>query len=395
MGLGEDHRFGGGRRCCSDLFRKWRVLGALVVLVFGGLGTGKAVAGGPGTFPYFMAPLLLGEISLPQAGKIYEQDHFGYCGVYALASFLELWGKSQGKSGVEIDPSYIAFAYNRLASSGNDGSYLLWTVAAVQLYGAVPLGALAKVATVAWPISDWRDRHTKLIDPQSLDDLLYSKFHHHSQPAEFDPHTYRTQQIEIDFRWFKVYESMHRENFKRKSAAVSEGEAPAQYRYGSYTETRQILETWMRKIGLDTEYYPKKAETLYSLIVKQLYWRRPVLLSINPTLAVKRFSFYDVLGGGDLVEKGEGEDAAHAMTAVAHCDRTASESRDPLCQTFAKEMESREIKECIVLQNSWGIDANQKGYVCLSKNASLRMLRQAYLLSSLDKKQRQAFSAAR
>src|SRR5690606_16390398 len=79
------------------------------------------------------------EASAPLASEIKDQGETPYCGLYAMASLLELWGKAGRPSSAfpAVDASYLAVGYNRMVSGGSGGTSPIWLQATTQIFGAV------------------------------------------------------------------------------------------------------------------------------------------------------------------------------------------------------------------------------------------------------------------
>lgn len=112
-------------------------------------------------------------------------------------------------------------------------------------------------------------------------------------------------------------------------------------------------------------------------VVEQLQKREPVLIGIDLSYLKKPFETYTVVGKRNLNQERIVDVPLHALVAVGVCDRHPTE--DWLCARFTRDLVTSHIRECVVLQNSWGKSAHNGGYVCLSKGALQKMLVEAVL----------------
>ena len=323
------------------------------------------------------------ESSVPVASEIKDQGRTPYCGLYAMATFLELWGKGGRPSYANpaIDTSYIAVGYNRMVSGGSGGTSPIWLAATTQIFGAVPKGAtLHTDAKIKWPLPKWHFLHWKLMDPRLTDPILKGKWSHPTTgEAKYSGRDYLTRVLRMDFTQMVMIHTTWEEKF----AAVdnpSEATAPPEYRAKSVAATAEVMGKIGQKIGIPMGYVPLPALSVYRSVRRHLTSRRPAYLSLTVGLTKESFAKHVVVAKEHLVPKHGGKDWMHAVVAVAHCDTI--ETRDPICRQFAPYMQRAKIKECIAIQNSWGEKAHAHGYTCLDPVAFARSVKGALVLKT-------------
>lgn len=335
-----------------------------------GLGGERRAHAGGFDLQFLVSLSLLGEVSLQPTQNISSQAQYPFCGIFAMSSFLELWGgQRQGVRPVPVDPAYLAVGYNREVGSGSEGTRMKWLSYIVAKYGAIPQGArfAEKVEVATWPLPNWRDNHNKLLEATAADEVLSRKYIHEEMKAPFTGADYLEEEIRVDFRRFRTFWTNHRETY-RKSDEV---EVPAVYRQAEKKSREESMDAALKKWGIDASEPEVSPGRLFDLTVAQLEEHHPVLVSLNPDLVLERFGSYRLIGEGDLSPTGKGLYSTHAVVAVGHCDDL--KSKDPLCSRFTAAMAKQSIPECLVLQNSWGEHSHEKGYVCISRRAMARM----------------------
>jgi hypothetical protein len=301
-----------------------------------------------------------------------------------MGSFLELWGNAEHPKDEALptmETAFAAYAYNRIVGSGMAGGYPSWIFYAVHQYGMVPKGAARYNPPEIHRLSgQWVTEHAGLIDEKPLEELLTSRFVHHSSQRPFSPKDYLARQIHIDMRDF----SFHANNYPEKFIPSENNEAKYPYRVADAAARKTALNKAMTAAGIATEYQNESPARLYSLVKEQIYDHHPVYAAIRTGVVRGYLGNYHVVSANDLVAEGKATSGGHAVVAVAHCDKL--ETKDPLCSTFARGMRERNVPECIVFQNSWGESSNAKGYLCVSERALKRVLLAAVIKKSIAAK---------
>jgi hypothetical protein len=316
------------------------------------------------------------ETSLEPTEEIRDQGDTAYCLLYAMSSFLELWGDTEPgalRRLPSLSPAYLALAYNYEAGNGTLGTVPEWLRAIVEKHGVIPKSAEPADEEVPWPVTDWQARHRHLIPMDFLKPVLEARYLSDSEPLPFTGKEYLQRNVGTGLASLRFVQSSYSEGETLEDDEPSEVE----YRKGSQALASRHVDSIAREQGVDARVSSVAPDELYKRSKRQLYDGRPVLWSIDVGLTKARFRYYQVVGGGDLVEPGEGIPDYHSVVAVAHCDQW--ESDDPICARFTRRMASRGIDECIVIQNSWGESANARGYACLSRKALRRLLLDAFL----------------
>ncbi len=320
---------------------------------------------------------------LRETRGVHDQTHYPFCGLFAMSSFLELWGKQSNdeprmSSVPPIDPAYLAVAYNREVGSGSHGSRALWLNYVVSKYGAIPQGSRSfHENRVLWPVPAWRDKHMGLFDVDVADSILDEDFLHKSSRSSFTGVSYLDNVIRINFHDFEPL----RNTYSEKTKVVPSQEAPAKLRMDSGADLEKAMESRLKDAGFSTTFAKTEPHLIYELILDQLDQSRPVQLALNPGLVRGAFRNYRLIGTEQLLPEGEGTDESHAMVAVGYCDGKIPRSQ--MCSQFDHLMQINDVNECVVIQNSWGSDANSKGYLCVSRLALGRMIQTTSILSGL------------
>lgn len=312
------------------------------------------------------------EVSLPSAEEIKDQGKYPYCGIYAMSSYLELWAKGGRPSAAfpSVDPAFVAMGYNRLVANGDAGTNAFFLSVTTQMFGAIPAGSLpSDSSSKVWPLGDWRESHRAFMKVDALDLILKAKYAHRSASEPFNGNEYLSNYTRINFRSLVHVFSNYQEKLKKDNDPGND--MKPQWRDGDFAKAAVTMEALAKKLEMNTQFLQGPPSAVYKVAVAQLYRRRPVYLGFNVGLTMERFRNYRVIAGRDLVEPGEGKMASHAVVLVAHCDQ--KESNDHICKMFAPYMTQRKVTECVVVQNSWGADVHDKGYVCLSPEAFNRM----------------------
>ncbi len=334
-------------------------------------------------FPTFDLPQTW-EASTPPAAEMKDQKRFPYCGLFAMATFLEIWGDTtRAHVFPPIDESYLSLGYNRVVGSPKMGTSLTWLSLTTQIFGALPKGAKFRGTGSAWPIENWRQENTRLISTKITDPLLTGKYVWGRNTQEFTGPQFLSDYLHIDMRNFYVLHTDFEEGVKGDTSPNEEQAVAAPLRLGSLEATAKSMQAIALKMGGDTRMAVTKPEVLYKATKLQLYARRPVYMGINAGLTKDKFRKYGVLTSADLVPVGTGFNGAHAVVAVAHCDKTNSVDR--ICQRFGPYMKQRNVDECIAVQNSWGTAVNDKGFFCLAPDAWRRVTQAVFIEKNLVK----------
>jgi hypothetical protein len=223
----------------------------------------------------------------------------------------------------------------------------------------------------------WQEFHSALMDQAHIRELLRSSYRHPNVKRDFHPLEYLAY-LKLDFTRFQMIANKDYDRFEKTSTeSVPESEL---FRDGTRAATRKRVHLEMKEQGIRHTSIEYPYETFYRSVRTQLYEGRPVLTVINTSLVrggKARFAEAHVIAAQALVPVGEGEKSLHALVAIGHCDTW--ETRDPLCRRFAALMREMGVRECIVLQNSWGRNNHSDGYFCLSEEAARRLLTHAWV----------------
>lgn len=318
------------------------------------------------------------EISVPRAYEITDQEKYPYCALYAMSTFVELWDKAYRTEKLPgVDSAFLAMAHNAEISSGMQGHDTFHVLYTVARWGAIPKGATTLTDQAAWPLADWREAHKTLIPMETLRPILSESYVVPDVSGRFTGKQYLKEKLNFDPSRFAVYKSSHTEE-RRASTEESE---PVHYRLGTEADADAAVKRRAEAIGLRNDGTTEDPDLLYTLLVANLYQKRPALLSLYTSLTVERFWKYVVIGKSDLVAEGQGKNSSHIAAVVAHCHRT--DSVQPVCKLFNAAMKQRNVADCVVLQNSWGGESHSAGYVCLSRRALQRMMKAVVLPKSL------------
>lgn len=314
------------------------------------------------------------EASLEHPTKIDFQGIYGYCVYYAMANFFELWANQvNGKKTPALSAAFLAMTNNFEWNAGQE-QYLGWAWVSAAKNGVIPMGATDVERNLVWPGPDWEVDQLQL---QSLPDLhqrLTGKYVHPHITNKFTGSSYLKHVVKIDMTDVRFLTTNHFELTPR-----GEGNVAKTYRYGSFEATQDRYLRVAKHMGIDVEFKIVDPEVLYEAIKIQIYQKRPALVTIMPGITKMPLDSHDIVGRSSLVLPGEAKPGHHLLTAVGHCDNWQSE--DPLCQQFAARMEEKGMRECLVFENSWGLWAHKNGYLCISKIASRRILREAAVMS--------------
>jgi hypothetical protein len=353
-----------------------RLLGAIVLFVSMSFSARADVLNGFELFPILETQTW--EASAPVAAEIKNQKRFPYCGLFAMSTFLEIWGDSTrtGYLFPPIDESYLSLAYNRVVGSPGMGTSPTWLSMTTQIFGAVPKGAKFE-GSAAWPIANWRKENMRLIPTNVSDPFLTGKYVFGRQRQEFTGQSFLHDVVRIDLRNFIALHTSFEEPTVGRTAPDDEEAVNPQLRLKDMETTAKNMQLLAQKMGTDTRMAVVPPEVLYKATVAQLSTRHPVYLAINAALTKDKFRTYGVITDAQLSPIGQGHDGPHAVVAVAHCDK--NNSSDKICQRFNRYMATKAVTECIAVQNSWGADVHEKGYFCLAPDAWKRVA-QAILL---------------
>ncbi len=325
----------------------------------------------------------ISDAGLPPTRGISAQANYPFCGIYAMSSFLELWGNTSGNHYkiAPIDPGFIALAYNREVSSGSNGTKPLWLNYVVWKYGAVPQNSRAiHDNVVSWPITGWEEKHLGLFPAGFADAALAENFLNDTVRGEFTGGTFLQHVVKIDLKAFDWLSSTHTEKLKE----VVSSDAPPTLRAKNKEDLQESMTKRLQVSGLPISTMAKEPNEIYELIKSQLDSKRPLLLSINPGLVRGNFGSQRVIGTDQLLPEGEGLDEAHAMVVVGYCDGKGPHAE--ACVSFEDLMKHNSVQECLIVQNSWGEHSNAKGYLCISRKAMSRMMISTSILHDIVKK---------
>ncbi len=325
------------------------------------------------------------EASTPIASEVKNQKRFPYCGLFAMATFLEIWGDATrtGYLFPPIDESYLSLAYNRVVGSPAMGTSPTWLTVTTAIFGAIPKGSKIEVANTQWPILNWRKENMKLVDTKVSDPMLTAKYVFGRQRQEFTGPSFLKEVVRIDMRNFIGIHTDYEEQTTRNAPPNDEEPVDVRLRLGDVESTAKNMQLLAQKMGTDTRMGVVKPDVLYKATIAQLSSRHPVYLAINAALTKDKFHKYGVITDSDLSPVGQGANGPHAVVAVAHCDK--NNSVDKICARFNRYMDQRAVSECIAVQNSWGPDSNEKGYFCLAPDAWKRVAQSILLDKTLIK----------
>lgn len=304
---------------------------------------------------------------------IRSQGAYPYCGLYSMATFLDLWASTTRPADRQlppVDPAFLAFVYNAEIGSGSCGTINLWLQNGILKYGLVPEGATFVSGGERWRLSQrWRDFHGGLIDQGAVQEVLRARYHHPGLTREFFPLEYLAA-MQIDFRELKLLVTSLREPYR----PIASDNPQPRYRDTTEEATSDRVTRELAAAGVDPEGTRVAPEDLFDSTLLQMYRGRPVMATVNVGLLSRHLQNYTLVTGPTLVPPGEGTYLSHAVVAVAHCNHY--DTRHPLCRRFIELMKQANVKEVIVFQNSWGADAHGigKGYFALSRAACERML---------------------
>jgi len=327
---------------------------------------------------FFLLPALFGEIHVGSTQVIKDQGQWPYCTLYAAASLLEMWGNAKHpnrKKLPNLSTAFLALGYNgEYSDSGNgtEESVLFYTM---KKHGIIPAYAWEDTRfsdTTAYLKNGWNQGHSKLIPTDEVVELLKQKYRDGVSEEGVTGREYFASHIGVDLAQLDVTYSQRTETFSQADAYSSE---PTGYRINDYVKRREALNS-----ALTAEGFPLNGETaapdkLYRKISAQLNRSEPVLLSINVHLVEGNFSTFDLITNGDLLKENTSKAGYHSVVAVGICDET--KTRIPFCRPFVRQFKDRNVDECLMVQNSWGSDANHRGVFCLSPQAAQRMINSA------------------
>ncbi len=316
------------------------------------------------------------EVTLPPADEISSQGSYGYCGLYAMTSFLELYAKSQhpDKHVHQLDPAYLATAYNSEIGSGTGGTNTDDLMYLTQKYGTLPMGAKPSGdVAFQWPMKDWAEAHSTLMPHKEVTGILDADYHHEKYSGHFTGKQFFDDNIGIKFNEWSGYFSSYKEKCE-----PSDNDDKRYFRGKDYDEVKKATIDQREKLGMKFEEYKDDPELLYTLLIAQLYTKVPALISIRTGL-IKNFGSQVLLTADNLKDFEKGGCGTHIGVAVGHCHK--KNSATGLCQRFEKALtEQKAPTDCIVFQNSWGTHSNEKGYVCLTKSALKRVMKAVFML---------------
>jgi hypothetical protein len=319
-------------------------------------------------------PCFAYDINLAASTSIKNQGPYPYCGLYAFTAFLELWSSREGVDNKfeELDPAFLAMAYNAEVGDGNNGTTSSYLLSLVQKYGVVPVGAaFRRNSKFEWPLSDWRESHKKLMDVHELNERLNGSYWLDGEwrsAAE-----YFKRHIGKGFTSLLKVNSRYSEPLKQE---------PSDGTVSLLRSSPEVVEKRMNAMangsGFSEAVYHRSPGAIFTMSVVQLFDGYPVLYSANSSMVSgDAFGQSTVIDSSDLVAPGNATNSSHALVGVAYCDTNVSNTE--FCSPFSAQMQKRNLDECIVFQNSWGTSRNDKGYVCVSRDAFARMIRSAYL----------------
>lgn len=323
-----------------------------------------------------MAP---GETSLGRTREVLDQGNTYFCGLYAAAAFLELWGNSQLPGSAPrpvLSAAFLGIGYNRLVGSGSNGVSTPWLLASIRRYGIIPRGS-ARASDGSFLPADWVKLHDGLIPGDRADELLTARYTSESESSAFTGTSYYDARIGLDVSQLNFYYAPAQETFRK----APDDDEVYPYRISDAVQRAASMRAELQRLGMATWWTETSADRLYRLVKAQLYAGRPVMVSIRAGIPAGGLRRHAVVGNSDLKEPGTATVGAHAVVAVGHCDKW--DTRDDLCRVFAPAMKDKNVDECLVLQNSWGEDVNARGYFCVSRLASRRVLSQAAIQSGV------------
>lgn len=360
----------------------FRLLGTALCLFGLSLPARADVVNGFELFPF--AGQSTWEVSTAVTVEMKDQGKFPYCGLYAMSSFLEIWGDTTHTGYVfpSIDESYISLGYDRVVGSPGGGTHPMWLHIATHIFGAVPKAARLKTAGT-WPVASWATDHLKLVDTKVADSVLTGKFTYGNSTKEFTGRNFLTDVVRIDLTQFYGLFTNYKEKLQKPTSPNTEESVPSPLRMGTFQATANNMQMIAQKVGGDTRMASVAPDKLWAAAKLQLYSRRPVYLAINAGLTKDKFRKYGVITESSLVPEGQGLSGPHAVVAVAHCDKTNSVDR--ICQRFGPYMKQMQVDECIAVQNSWGTAVNDRGYFCVAPDAWKRVAQAVLIEKSLIK----------
>lgn len=320
----------------------------------------------------FMA---LGEVHVGNTNFISNQGNYPYCSLYSVANFLEISANSahpRRRYLKSIEPGYLALAFNLEHAPSLSGTSVEWLLYSVWKHGVV--------SREAWNLSQfpegteylkngWMEAHRSLIDAKNLRLVLNSQFHDPDFRVPVTGRDYFQKSVGISLSRLQMYYSTHKEKYI-ESRTPEVDTTP--YRFNDEKTRKEHKKKVFEDAGFAVNSPDLEEGKLYEQTKGQLEKGRPVLITLNPSLVNGLFSNYDLVTNGDLYEVNHGYYSSHSLLAVGVCD--SKKSRLPICKDFADQFKERKIEECLLLQNSWGPLAHDKGFACLSRNAALRMV---------------------
>jgi hypothetical protein len=297
-----------------------------------------------------------------------------------MSTFLEHWGNAErGARRLAVptlDPAYLALAYNYEVGSGGGGTVATWLDYVVDKYGVVPEKSYPAAGnTFRWPERDWTSKHSALVDSKAAAVILEGSFANDNITIDFTGRRFLEDVVQIRLKDFTWFNSSYQEKF---AGAAELPDKPPVFRNVRGESINDTMDRKLAKAGYDNRQSNRSPGEMYAAIKRQLDTEHPVLLSIIPGLINRPLSQYRVVEAREaLVDVGKGQDGLHSVVAVGYCDHR--EPVAPICEAFEPELKLRDVEECLVIQNSWGPAAHEKGYFCLAGNAASRVIYRALI----------------
>lgn len=324
-----------------------------------------------------LTSLLISDVSVNRTSSIRDQGNYPYCTLHAFVAFLEMWANSRDRAWTvgHLEPAYLAMAYNKELANGA-GTSIEWLLYSTLRHGAIPTSAWNETIKKApWARAlgnDWQAAHRSLIDSAVLDQILAQEFEDPDTKLKYTGSSFLANWIRIDLKKFRTVSSTYEESIIQ---TPTDNFGTENYRKDGEVPRWQLRDTLFKEAGMEVDQKSVSPEKLYDWLKIHLYYKEPILVSLNVGIVNGYFGQHRVVSLHELKPVGEGRWGPHTALAVGHCDNWTP--KEPLCKPFAQQMKERNVPECIVIQNSWGPSAHDKGYVCVSKLALDRIMSNA------------------
>jgi len=310
--------------------------------------------------------------SLAPAPAIYDQGDYPYCVAYSVTTLLEHWGKSNHPEQTlpPLDYSFLAAGHNYEVGGGGEGMHSDHVHYVAAKYGVIPQGSVLEGDPIPnWGPKNWQNTNLSLVDKTTLERILNGVYRHPSVDKPFTAKEYYRDHIGLDFGDLEYFCSDHIEKYQASPA--SSAKSPAPLRAPTAAAINKVMEMKTSALGWQSGCQRKDPNYLYDRVVGQIDRGFPAGLVIHTRVVATPASKYKLLNSADLEGEGKFFSSRHAVVGVGYCDKWKTEN--PLCSRFVKEMENDNVRECIVVQNSWGTDSHDAGYLCISRNAFQRV----------------------